>query len=36
MTRTRLLLALAGATGMVLAMVADRHAQNRYTPSQGL
>jgi hypothetical protein len=35
MTRSRLLLALAGATGAVLAVVADRHAQNHYTPGNG-
>jgi hypothetical protein len=28
----RLVIAAAGAAGMVLALVADRHAQNHYTP----
>jgi hypothetical protein len=29
---SRLVIAAASAAGMVLALVADRHAQNHYTP----
>ncbi len=32
---SRLLLAVAGVVGLVLAVVADRHAQNHYTPDHG-
>jgi hypothetical protein len=32
---SKLVITVAGAAGMVIALVADRHAQNHYTPGTG-